>query len=131
MTTVDPVERLPLSPPVFQVLLSLCEQPMHGYAILTDIQDRAETTVQLGAGTLYAAIRRMSIAGMVEECDPPAGEVVTDTRRRYYRLTQHGREIARAACRARRDAGRTRYCQRTQPPTSAAPFPITVSRYIF
>ncbi|GMR13009.1 MAG: PadR family transcriptional regulator [Gemmatimonadota bacterium] len=99
MTTVDPVERLPLSPPVFQVLLSLCERPMHGYAILTDIQDRTETTVQLGAGTLYAAIRRMYMAGMVEECDPPAGEVVTDTRRRYYRITDHGREIARAEAR--------------------------------
>ena len=99
MTTVDPVERLPLSPPVFQVLLSLCEGPMHGYAILTDIQDRTETTVQLGAGTLYAAIRRMSSAGMVEECDPPSGEEVTDTRRRYYRLTDHGTEIARAEAR--------------------------------
>ena len=99
MTTVDPVERLPLSPPVFQVLLSLCERPMHGYAILTDIQDRTETTVQLGAGTLYAAIRRMSSAGMVEECDPPVDEEVTDTRRRYYRLTDHGREIARAEAR--------------------------------
>ena len=99
MGTPDQVERLPLSLPVFQVLLSLCERPMHGYAILTDIQSRTETAVQLGAGTLYAAIRRMSESGMVEECNPPAGEVVTDARRRYYRITDHGREIAQAEAR--------------------------------
>ena len=99
MPKPDPVERLPLSLPVFQVLLSLCEEPMHGYALLTDIRDRTETTVQLGAGTLYAAIRRMEAAGMVEETSPPDGEEVTDARRRYYRITDHGRALAAAEAR--------------------------------
>ena len=96
MSPRDPVERLPLSLPVFQVLLSLSEGPMHGYALLTDIQARTNTEVQLGAGTLYAAIKRMADADMVEECKPPAGEVDVDARRRYYRITKHGRALARA-----------------------------------
>lgn len=99
MPEPDPVERLPLSPPVFQVLLSLCEKPMHGYAILQDIQSRTRTTVELGAGTLYAAIKRMAAADMVEQCDAPEDEIVTDSRRRYYRITDHGRDLARAEAR--------------------------------
>ena len=94
MTSLDPVERLPLSLPVFQVLLSLCEGPMHGYAILTDIKARTDTTVELGAGTLYAAIKRMATADLIEQCDPPPGEVVTDARRRYYRITPKGKALA-------------------------------------
>jgi DNA-binding PadR family transcriptional regulator len=99
MARPDPVERLPLSLPVFQVLLSLTSGPMHGYAILTDIQARSDTTVELGAGTLYAAIKRMLAADMVEECEPPPEESSGDARRRFYRVTAHGRELAAAEAR--------------------------------
>lgn len=99
MSKPDPVERLPLSLPVFQVLLSLTSGPMHGYAILTDIQSRSDTTVELGAGTLYAAIKRMLAAGMVVECDPPPDAETSDARRRYYDVTEHGRALAAAEAR--------------------------------
>ena len=99
MGTSDPVERLPLSLPVFQVLLSLTQGPLHGYAILTDIQARSQTPIQLGAGTLYAAIKRMTASGMLEECEPPADDPEPDSRRRYYSITDHGREIAAAETR--------------------------------
>lgn len=99
MAHQDPVQELPLSLPVFQILLSLYEGPMHGYAILSDIHDRTDTAVELGAGTLYAAIRRMVSSGMVEECPPPRGVVVTDSRRRYYRVTRYGRVVAKAEAR--------------------------------
>ncbi|MEM7416219.1 MAG: helix-turn-helix transcriptional regulator [Gemmatimonadota bacterium] len=95
----EPVERLPLSLPVFQILLSLLPGPMHGYAILTDIQGRSDTSVELGAGTLYAAIRRMLDAKMIEECAAPSDEESSDSRRKYYRVTEHGRDVARAEAR--------------------------------
>lgn len=95
-TKTPPAAHLPLSAPVFQILLSLCERPMHGYVILTDIHSRTDTTVELGAGTLYAAIKRMRGAGMVEECDPPADAEGDDSRRRYYDITRYGREVAAA-----------------------------------
>ncbi len=91
----SPKEHLPLSAPVFQILLTLCERPMHGYAILTDIQSRTDTAVTLGAGTLYAAIKRMVHAGMVEQRKAPRGEASEDSRRRYYGITSYGRDVAR------------------------------------
>ena len=94
--TTPPVAHLPLSVPVFQILLSLCERPMHGYAVLASIHSRTDTAVELGAGTLYAAIKRMRSAGIVEECDPPADAVGEDSRRRYYAITTYGREVAAA-----------------------------------
>ena len=95
-TKTSPAAHLPLSAPAFQIQLSLCERPMHGYAILADIHARTDTTVELGAGTLYAAIKRMLAAGMVEECDPPADAEGDDSRRRYYDISRYGREVAAA-----------------------------------
>ena len=72
---------------------------MHGYAILTDIQARSDTEIQLGAGTLYAAIKRMTASGMLEESEAPSDDAEPDIRRKYYRITRHGRDIARAEAR--------------------------------
>lgn len=88
--------QLPLSVPVFQILLTLCEGPRHGYAILADIRARTDTEVELGAGTLYAAIKRMLEAEMIEEIDPPRQQMASDSRRRFYRITPYGRRVAKA-----------------------------------
>ena len=47
-----PVDQLPLTVPVFQILLSLVDQPMHGYAIIGDIEDRTGGTVPMTASPL-------------------------------------------------------------------------------
>jgi DNA-binding PadR family transcriptional regulator len=90
-----PSAQLPLSVPVFQILVSLADRDLHGYAIIQDVAQRTSGEVRLTASTLYAAIRRMLEAGMIDEIDQPrrapAGE---DDRRRYYRMTPYGREIA-------------------------------------
>jgi DNA-binding PadR family transcriptional regulator len=98
-----PEEHLPLSVPIFQILLSLCEGAMHGYALLADIRSRTDTAVELGAGTLYAAIKRMVAAGMVVESRRPRGETDADSRRRYYRITKYGRQVAVAEAKRLRD----------------------------
>jgi DNA-binding PadR family transcriptional regulator len=76
-----------------QILLSLADGDQHGYAIMGEITARTGNRVRLYPGTLYANIRRLLDDGLIEELDPPAGE---DERRRYYRLTRHGRAAARA-----------------------------------
>ena len=91
----DPKAHLPLRPHVFQILLSLLETEMHGYSIIKDIEGRTEGEVILGTSTLYAAIKRMVAAGLLMESDGPSKEESTDERRRYYRLTDLGREVAR------------------------------------
>lgn len=92
----------PLSVPVYQILLSICDQRLHGYAILQDIRERTRDEVQLAAGTLYAALARMKGDGWVAEveADPRPGE---DSRRRYYEITELGaRVLAEEAARLRR-----------------------------
>ncbi len=86
---------LPLPPHVFQILLSLLDRERHGYALLQDIDRRTDGEMRLGTSTLYAAIKRMVAAGLIEETEPPSDEESTDERRRYYRATPFGRAVAR------------------------------------
>lgn len=85
---------LPLTVPVFQILLAVTDQDLHGYAIIQDIRDRTDGEVELTASTLYAAIKRLLDARLIDErtTRPPADD---DPRRRYYRITPLGLEVAR------------------------------------
>ena len=90
-----PQQHLPLTVPVFQILLSLADQELHGYAIIQDIRDRTDGEVELTASTLYAAIRRLLDGGLIEEVDTRPGPEDDDPRRRYYRVTSLGLAVAR------------------------------------
>lgn len=92
-------DHLPLQPHVFQILLSLVGRQMHGYAIIKDIDQRTEGEMLLGTSTLYAAIKRMVAVRLLEETDPPPDADSSDVRRRYYRATARGREVAREEAR--------------------------------
>lgn len=48
-----------VSEPVLLILLSLAEQPRHGYAILRDTERMSEGRVRLSTGTLYGALARL------------------------------------------------------------------------
>ena len=86
----------PLSTPVFQILLSLVDAELHGYAIIKDIAARTEGEVRLTASTLYGALRRLIDAGWIEERTSEARAADDDPRRRYYGITAFGRDVARA-----------------------------------
>ncbi len=90
-----PQHLLPLSVPVFQILLSLADRHLHGYAIIQDIRQRTDGEVVLTASTLYAAIKRMLDGGLVEELDDRPAPEEDDSRRRYYGITPLGLEVAR------------------------------------
>ena len=81
-----------MAPAVFQILIALADQPLHGYAIMLDIAERSDGKVKLSPGTLYGSIKQMLEDGLIEEI---AGRAADDERRRYYRLTRGGREAAR------------------------------------
>jgi DNA-binding PadR family transcriptional regulator len=81
-----------MSPQVFQILLSLSDQDLHGYAIIADIAERTDDQMLLTASTLYAALKRLLDEGLVEELERPADD---DPRRRYYRITRKGRAAGR------------------------------------
>jgi DNA-binding PadR family transcriptional regulator len=83
----------PMAPAVFQILIALADQPLHGYGIMLDIAERSDGRVKLSPGTLYGSIKQMLDDGFIEEVASKSS--VDDERRRYYRLTQEGREAAR------------------------------------
>jgi DNA-binding PadR family transcriptional regulator len=86
----------PLTPAVFQVLLSLADSDKHGYAILKDVEEQSAGEVQLSTGTLYAIIKRLLADGCIVECRKRPAAPDDDQRRRYYSLTPKGRMVAAA-----------------------------------
>ena len=79
----------PLTEPVLMILLSLAEQPRHGYSILKDVADISDNRVTLSTGTLYGALRRLLEDQWIEryqDDDVSRGK-------QAYRLTGSGRRI--------------------------------------
>ncbi|HEX9725522.1 MAG TPA: helix-turn-helix transcriptional regulator, partial [Vicinamibacteria bacterium] len=88
--------RLPLTPLSYQILIALADGPKHGYGIIKDIEEASGDPLKSSTGTLYLAIQRLEQEGLLEEDETLAGE---DSRRRYYRLSAQGREVAVAETR--------------------------------
>ena len=74
--------------PSFLILTALAAGPQHGYGIMTDVTQISAGRVKLRAGTLYAALDRLSTDRLVEI---DREEIVDARLRRYYRLTPAGR----------------------------------------
>lgn len=85
----------PLTRATFHILLSLTQEVAHGYHIKRMVEERTRGALQLGAGTLYTAIRRMLNDGLIEETAAPAdgGDMEPGVRWRFYRITRHGRAV--------------------------------------
>ena len=86
----------PLQPAVFQILIALADQDRHGYAIMQDVASRTDGRLKLSPGTLYGSIKRMLEDGLIVELEQRPSPENDDERRRYYRLTRVGREVAQA-----------------------------------
>lgn len=94
-TRPDPAALLPLTPLAFEILLSLAEEDRHGYHIMQAVTRRTGGRITLHPGTMYRAIARLVDLGLIEELDERR-DPATDERRRYYRLTAFGRDVAEA-----------------------------------
>jgi DNA-binding PadR family transcriptional regulator len=92
----DPSLTLPLPPAVFQILVALADQDRHGYAIMQDVAARTDGAMKLSPGTLYGSIKRMLEEDLIVELDERPDPEQDDERRRYYRITRFGREVAQA-----------------------------------
>ena len=94
--TQAPEDLLPLTPPVFHILLALADEERHGYGIMLDVARQTRDALHLGPGTLYGCLKRMLAAGLVEESDERPDPALDDERRRYYRMTDLGQLVVRA-----------------------------------
>jgi DNA-binding PadR family transcriptional regulator len=74
--------------PVLFILLSLAEQPRHGYSILKDVEEMSDGRVLLSTGTLYGALRRLLDDEWIQRC----ADENTSRGRQSYRLTARGRK---------------------------------------
>jgi DNA-binding PadR family transcriptional regulator len=87
---------LPLSLPIFHMLLELTEGERHGYALKRGILNRTNGKLNLGSGALYGSINKMLEAGLIAESDERPDSHLDDERRRYYRITELGRRVVQA-----------------------------------
>src|SRR5262249_43977521 len=93
----------PLSESVFWILLSLAEQPRHGYALMQDVDRLSEGRVRVTTGTLYGALSRLLQGQWIERF--PSRDTSRD--KQAYRLTGLGR------ARLREETERLRHVART------------------
>ena len=84
----DAAAFLPLTATWFHILLTLSEQPTHGYAIRQAVDARTGGRLRLWPATLYGNIGELQDAGLIEEWTPTqASDAVP---RRFYKLTRLG-----------------------------------------
>lgn len=91
---MDVERHLPLHPEAFRILLVLREQPLHGYAIVKELERDPGRPGRVLPANLYRRVRTLSEAGLIEQVEAPAA--AEDERRNYYRITREGEAVARA-----------------------------------
>lgn len=82
------MQALPLTEPVLLILLSLAEEPRHGYSILKDVERMSDGRVVLSTGTLYGALRRLLEDGWIERLQ----QKDVSRGKQAYRLAPRGRK---------------------------------------
>ncbi len=87
--------QLPLRPVDLQILLVLMESDLHGYGLMKEVERQSGGRVTLEVGSLYRVIKRLLASDLIGEPDG-APEQAGAKRRRNYRITEFGRQVARA-----------------------------------
>lgn len=80
----------------FQILLALADRDRHGYGIMQEVLAQTSDQMKMGPGTLYRTLKQLLQRGCIAEADERPDPEQDDERRRYYRLTDAGRGVARA-----------------------------------
>jgi len=84
------------------ILTALADGSQHGYGIITDVAEISGGRVRLRPGTLYTALDRLRVDGLI---GVDREEIVDGRLRRYYRLTPAGTKLLAAeAARLQADA---------------------------
>jgi PadR family transcriptional regulator, regulatory protein PadR len=71
------------------VLKTLARGPMHGWGIAQSIQQISEEVLRVEEGSLYPALHRMELDGLI---DAEWGQSEHKRRAKFYRLTARGRK---------------------------------------
>jgi hypothetical protein len=112
----DARQFLPVKPLVYEILLALSEGERHGWSLVKEIQERKGGGRVLPAN-FYRTLRGMLADGLIEEADawrvaaerrrapgtPVPPPIKDDERRRYFRASPLGTEVARLEARRLKD----------------------------
>lgn len=86
MTKAQKLEKyLPLSEATFYIMLALVE-PMHGYAIMQQVEVVSNGLVKIGPGTLYGAFSTLEKEQLIKM-------ISNQNRRKSYQLTEKGKQV--------------------------------------
>jgi len=77
---------------LFQILLSLADQHLHGLAITKDVLERTGGQMHLWPGMLYGALKKLTQDGWVKEVEAPATFASGGGKPRFYAITPAGRK---------------------------------------
>ena len=87
---------LPLKPQDYHILFVLLDGERHGYGMVKEIDRQTNGQVRLEAGNLYRSVRRLIKQGVIVESDRRPAPESEDERRRYYCVTEFGRQVVAA-----------------------------------
>ena len=93
---VQPEDLLPMKPVEFLVFVALSDRERHGYGIVQDLVELSGGTVQLVPGNLYGILRRLLGRGLLDEAKRRPAPESGDQRRRYYGITEFGKQVLAA-----------------------------------
>ena len=76
---------LPLTESTYYIMISII-QPLHGYAVMQQVEATSQGTVKVGPGTIYGAFSTLEQEGLIIM-------VHEEDRRKSYMLTDKGRKV--------------------------------------
>lgn len=75
------------------ILLALARRDLHGSGVMRDVLSLTEGDLKLWPATLYGSLEELREEGWIEEvADPSERPAGASQRKRFYRITQSGRE---------------------------------------
>jgi DNA-binding PadR family transcriptional regulator len=95
-TEADIEALVPLPRLAYQILLALAKGEGHGYAIAKEVERNTDGRTKPSTGSLYLSMEKLHTQALIEETEPDLDDDNHDARRRYFRITMLGRQVARA-----------------------------------
>ena len=108
---------IPLKPKDHYILFALIDEERYGSAIAQEIQRLSEGRVRVEAGNLHRHIQKLVRQGLVTASDHRPAPEADDERRRYYAITETGREVWAADIRHMESLVRAARKRSSQPKT--------------
>jgi|SRR5688572_10177918 PadR family transcriptional regulator, regulatory protein PadR len=117
---------LEIREPTYYLLATLLDGPLHGHGIIKRAKEISDDRVCLAAGTLYAALDRLTREGLIA---PAHEEIVNGRLRQYYQLTPSGTAAVNTEADRMAKAARLVISRRTKSSVSPSPTPRPAMRY--